>query len=129
MIFLRDLKSKSTSDFFGPCYLGKKCKNQNWMLVGLNGVCCETCSLPIQQQKNNIGIDDQRSILLLSWLSFWWKDDWWWLSLQVCNFFFNENEEFFFFFKLTILLKKYLLNFFKLFWVQHFHLHKTTILK
>ena len=29
MIFLKDLKSNSTSEFFGPCYLGKKCKNQN----------------------------------------------------------------------------------------------------
>ena len=35
--------------FIGPCYLGKKCKDQKCMLVRLNGVCCKKYSLPIHQ--------------------------------------------------------------------------------
>ena len=46
-IFLKDLKWSSTIDFFGPCYLGNKCIDNNCILIGLNCVRCKKCSIPI----------------------------------------------------------------------------------
>ena len=54
--FLKYLKSNSTSNFFGPCYLGIKCKDKICMLIGLNDVCCKTCSIYIHQ-KCSISLD------------------------------------------------------------------------
>ena len=36
--------------FFGPCYLGTKCKDKNCMLIGLNSVSCKKCSMPIHKK-------------------------------------------------------------------------------
>ena len=67
IIFLKDLKSNSTSDIFGPCYLGKKCKDQKCILVGLNIVCCKKMLFTNSSKMfYYIGFGDQRLILLLS---------------------------------------------------------------
>ena len=52
VIFLKDLKSDSTGDLFGPCCHGKKYKDQKCMLLGLNGTCCEKCSISIHQKSS-----------------------------------------------------------------------------
>ena len=52
---MKDLKSNSRSDFFGPCCLGIKFKDQKCILIGLNGVCCNKCSILIHQ-KNYISL-------------------------------------------------------------------------
>ena len=47
---MNDLKSNSKRDFFGPCYLGKKCSDHECILIGLNSECCNKCVLPIHKK-------------------------------------------------------------------------------
>ena len=53
---MKDLKLSSIIDFSGPCYLGKTCIDNNCILIGLNGVCCKKCSIPIHK-KCSISLD------------------------------------------------------------------------
>ena len=47
---MKDEKLRSARDFFGHCYLGKKCKEKYWMLIGLNSVSCKKYSIPIHKK-------------------------------------------------------------------------------
>ena len=107
---MKDLKSNSTSDFFGPCYLGIKGKDQTCMLIGLNGVCCKKNSIPIYQKcsiSSGSVIRDQINCCYDSYLGEKMIGDGY--PYKFVTFF--ENEEYFYFLQVDDTIKEMLVDF------------------
>ena len=128
VIFLMDLKSNFTSNVFEPCYHGIICKDKNSMLIGLNGVYCKKCSIPIHQKRSislDLVIRDQYYCCHDCYLGEKMTDDGYPYKCVI----FYENEEYLCFLQVGDTIKEILVEFLQIIVGKNFHLHKTTVLK